>query len=344
VAVTCGITVVVWTANQTLSFRNGQGTEDLDVLLRSKGLGELAVEQGILAALTPMRDVFGLGDMLPLLVVAAAMVFRISADRWGGLTNPTAEPQPAFSGWTTLCWGGAWLYALYRFAAMVDPGDLPLGGCFFPEAALVPILMVLADGLIVAWVLVELRNAGLGSAGGEPLDVSGAMVLVPGATLACLAALPARYAATGVLLGFLHVPSYANGVPLYAYQRLAWGLMAGQAAALLTVGLAGAVAWTRGNLAGAIRGYARLIYAEGGRLVVVLALGGAVGGALTAIAYTVVLALPHQPWVLSAADSYAHYASLPVGLATLAALIELGERSLPLAKLATTTPTASPET
>jgi hypothetical protein len=37
--------------------------------------------------------------------------------------------------------------------------------------------------------------------------------------------------------------------------------------------------------------------------------------------------------VLPAADSYAHYATLPVGLWTLAALIELAERSLPSASL-----------
>ncbi len=35
--------------------------------------------------------------------------------------------------------------------------------------------------------------------------------------------------------------------------------------------------------------------------------------------------------MLAAADSYAHYATLPVGLLTLAGLVELGERSLPTA-------------
>ena len=39
--------------------------------------------------------------------------------------------------------------------------------------------------------------------------------------------------------------------------------------------------------------------------------------------------LPTQTWVLAAADSYAHYATLPVGLLMLAGLVELGERSLP---------------
>jgi hypothetical protein len=46
--------------------------------------------------------------------------------------------------------------------------------------------------------------------------------------------------------------------------------------------------------------------------------------------------LPAQSWVLAAADSYAHFATLPVGLCTLAALIELAERSLPTASLVRT--------
>ena len=52
---------------------------------------------------------------------------------------------------------------------------------------------------------------------------------------------------------------------------------------------------------------------------------------VSAVAYAVVLLLPAQSWVLNAADSYAHFLTLPVGLWTLAALIELAQRSLPMA-------------
>jgi hypothetical protein len=285
-----------------------------------------------MASLTPMRDLFGLGDMLPLLVVAAALVFRISADRWGGLAGPSLHAPPSASGWTTLYWGCAWLYVLYRFAAMVDTGDLPLGGCLFVEAGVIPLLMVISDGILLAWVLVELRNAGLGGTAGEQLDVNATIALVPGASLACLAALPARYIGTGALLAFVHVPKFVNGAPLSVYRRLAWGLVSMQGVALVTVGVAGAVAWSRGSMASAIRGYVRMLWAEGGHLVAALALGCVAAGSASALAYALVLSLPRQPWVLTAADSYAHYATLPVGLITLAALVELGERSLPLAR------------
>jgi hypothetical protein len=80
-------------------------------------------------------------------------------------------------------------------------------------------------------------------------------------------------------------------------------------------------------------GYWRLLHAEGGRLVGALAWAGAAAGGASALAYFLVLSLPPQPWVLAAADSYAHYATLPVGLLLLSALVELGGRSLPEAEV-----------
>ena len=60
-------------------------------------------------------------------------------------------------------------------------------------------------------------------------------------------------------------------------------------------------------------------------------LGGMAAGAASWAAYLLVLSLPTSTWCLAAADSYAHYGTLPVGLILLAALVELGERSLPMA-------------
>ena len=65
----------------------------------------------------------------------------------------------------------------------------------------------------------------------------------------------------------------------------------------------------------------------------VFALSGLAAGAVSAVAYLVVLSHTAAPWVLNAADSYAHYGTLPVGLWMLSALVELGERSLPEAGL-----------
>ena len=118
------------------------GKTDLLLLIRSRGLGELAIEQGILAGLTPLRDVAGLGDNLPLLIVATIVVFRASIDHQesGKSSGPAgsggrARPRP---GWTTLVWGVGALYILYRIVGRAaGSAELPLGGCLVVEAVLV---------------------------------------------------------------------------------------------------------------------------------------------------------------------------------------------------------------
>jgi hypothetical protein len=282
-----------------------------------------------------LRDVLGLADNLPLLILATVVLFRATADRWGEpYVPPSLRPRRRRTGWGEVVWGAGSLYLLYRLVCLTSgTGDLPLGGCLLVEALVVPLVMVLLDGALLAWVLVELRNASIGDTGNDTLDAEQALALLPGTALACLAALPARYLATAVLLVAFSLPNTVDATILGRYVRwqLNWGLADVQGAALVLAGLAGAVAWTRGTVAGALGGYRRMVAAEGGHLAAVLVLAGLASGTLSAVAYLLVLSLPAQTWVLAAADGYAHYASLPVGLIALAALVELGERSLPTA-------------
>jgi hypothetical protein len=342
VAIAIGFTVVSWTASQAWVFTQESRKLDLVALTKSRGLGELALEQGILAALTPLRDVAGLADNLPLLVIAAIVVFRSSFDLPGWGAPPpgydgTHRPAPLRSGWSTLIWGCASLYALYRIVArLAGSTDLPLGNCLVIEAVLIPLFMVIADGVLLAWLLIELRNAGLDDSVEDRLDTRRAIALMPGASLACFLVLPARYVATFVWLGSGYMPTSASATALGSYFRwqLGWGLTDLQAVGLAGMGVVGAVAWSRGTIGGAFAGYRRLLAAEGGHLVAAVAMAGVATGLGAAAAYAVVLLLPVQSWVLAAADSYAHFVTLPVGLWTLAAIIELAQRSLPIASLA----------
>jgi hypothetical protein len=341
VSIAIGFTVLSWTASQAWVFTQESRKLDLVMLTKSRALGELALEQGVFAALTPLRDVAGLADNLALLVIAAIVVFRASFDlpAWGsGAPGAVDADQPArpSSGWSTLIWGSASLYALYRVVArLAGSTDLPLGNCLVIEALVIPLLMVISDGILLAWLLTELRNAGLDDTGEERIDTRQAIALLPGAALACAVALPARYLATFVWLSSGYMPTSASASALGDYFRwqLGWGLTDVQAVSLLGLGLIGAVAWSRGTIWGAFAGYQRLLAAEGGHLVATLAMAGAAACLASAAAYAVVLLLPVQSWVLAAADSYAHFATLPVGLWTLAALIELTQRSLPTASL-----------
>jgi hypothetical protein len=114
--------------------------------------------------------------------------------------------------------------------------------------------------------------------------------------------------------------------------QLGWGLVDLQAASLVVVGLVGVAAWSRGSPWETLNGFIRLLKGQGGHLVVSLLMAGAAACALAGLAYSVVLLLPPAGWVLPAADSYSHYVTLPVGLWTIAALVELSERTLPVAR------------
>jgi hypothetical protein len=341
VSIAIGFTVVSWTASQAWVFTQESRKADLVMLTKSRGPGELAMEQGMFAAMTPLRDVTALADNLPLLIIAAIIVFRSSFELPGwGAPQPGHEADPsgagARAGWSTLIWGCAALYALYRIVSrMAGNIDLPLGGCLVAEVVIVPVLMIVSDGLLLAWLLTELRNAGRDDTGGDRLDTRQAIALMPAAALACAVAMPARYVATFILLGqaYLRTSASATSVGDYVRWQLGWGLTDLQAAALVGIGLAGTVAWSRGTIRGAIAGYGRLLAHEGGHLVAAVAMAGVGSSLVAAAAYAVVLLLPVQTWVLGAADSYAHFATLPIGLWALAAFIELAERSLPIASL-----------
>jgi hypothetical protein len=329
IAVTLGATVIAWTASQTLTYSKPERLNDLVALKSTKSLREISVEHAILAALTPYRDVMGLGDNLLLLLGATFLAFKLSASRWGtGPDNPSMKPRTPLPPWTTLCWGGTALYAFYRGATLVvEPEGLPLGGCFFVEAAIVPALMAVADGLILAWILVELRKASQGEDDGSGFDMAAALPLLPSAILACFLALPARYVATADYLTLSHFPSLKTWAIVRTFLK-GWGLVDLQGVALLFAGLAGVVAWRGRTALNTGAAYWRVLQREGGHLTAIVAGLGAVSGLAAGLAYFVVLSLPAQSWVLGAADSYAHYATLPFNLLLLAAVVELGARSL----------------
>ena len=271
VSITIGFTVLSWTVGQAWVFTQESRKTDLLMLTKSRGLGELAVEQGMFAALTPLRDVAGLGDNLPLLIIAAILVFRASFDMPAlgcSSTGPGPDSVVGHSHRLVDCrLGMRRFYALYRIVSrLAGSADLPLGNCLVAEAVIIPLLMVVSDGFLLAWVLTELRNAGLDDAGEDRLDARQAIALFPGAAPACVLAMPARYMATFVWLGSGYLPTSASASAIGDYVRwqLGWGLTDLQAAALAAVGLAGAVAWSRGTVRGHSRGLPAVLGHRGG--------------------------------------------------------------------------------
>ena len=327
VMIVLGSAVLCWTTALLFRYKRPSGLADLTVLLRSKSVSEASVDQGILVALTPLRDLFSLADLLVLLAIATFVAFRFSADHWGEGDEGSVDRR--LPRWATLAWASTALYGLYRLVVMLGTsGDLPMGGCLFVEPIVVPILMLISDGVLLSWVLVELKRSDR-SSDVEPLPTTAILSILPAAMFASFLAIPARYVAVSAYLVLMYVPDVIAGTVL-APLLSGWGLVFLQGAAVLLVGLVGAVPWCRGGVRSALSGYGTLLREEGGHLVATLAIGGLLAAIPTSLAYLLVLSLPPQPWVLPAADSYTHYVTLVIGLGLMAALVELGSRAVAL--------------
>ncbi|WP_165070990.1 hypothetical protein [Paludisphaera rhizosphaerae] len=348
VTVLLTLTVLSWTASQCVGFffeDAERGRSDLLMLKRGRTPVELVAEHAATAAVTPLRDVAGLGDSLPILATALAIV--LSAGRLRAVSKglgPAGGPlrlngfeQEGVSAWQGVVGTCLGLQLLYRlFCRLAGGGDLPVGNCLLIEVAIIPFLMLVCDGFLLAWVLVEIRDGEPSEDFSSRFDPSRAFGLMPAACLGCLAALPGRYAATALVLASQHFP--ASWMATEPGRVLRWSLGPGlvwiQTASLVVMGIVGAIAWSGGGWGEAWLGFRRSLRREGGRMAVATAMAVVACAGLSAVAYALVQILPPAGWVLPAADAYAHYATLPVGLWTLAVFIVLAEQVLPVARSA----------
>ncbi len=332
-----GITVLSWTISMGTRLGRESALAEVLLLKGTKSVTEIALEEGVLAALTPVRDLFRLSDILLLLGVSAAIVFKGSADRWGAFDMGQRRNAPTGSlpSWSTYCWAAASFYLLYRSISLIDvSSDLPMESCLIIDIVLIPILMATCDGLLAAWVFTELRRFE-SMVETRIVDLPVVLRLMPAATLAAVAALPARYLSLMAFLALEYAPTGA--APVFAFLLRGPGLIILQGIAIATVGIAGAAPWCRGTMGSALDGYGRLLKYNGGRLLATIGLGGLAAGIATGITKWLLLSLEPQSWVLMAADSYTHYATLFVGLITLSALIELGSQTVEVAAKAVPT-------
>ena len=81
-------------------------------------------------------------------------------------------------------------------------------------------------------------------------------------------------------------------------------------------------------------GWWRLMKAEGARILFWTAIVSVLSGVWVGMVEGLFLAMPPRLWTLSAADSYAQYGSILIGLWMVAGYVELGRRALPTARVA----------
>ena len=240
------VLVLAWTTTQCVEFLSSssvmglepRGLVDVKALLKSGGGSDRAWELGVTEAIGPVRDLGGLGDLVVLLIIAGVAAFQFAADHSGSRGRIDRDGPGA---WASVAWGAAGLYTLWRFAAIVGRRDgVPLVGCLPGEMFLIPLLMIFADGLLLAWILAELRDADFSEEDRPFLDSRGALMLFPlGAFVSVLIA-PTRVMAHAYWLGKDQLQTVLPDVNLLEFAMIAQGVT------LPLLCVLGVVAWVEG--------------------------------------------------------------------------------------------------
>jgi hypothetical protein len=331
-----GFLLLSWTTIQLIHYADPLGVDNLQKSLRTKTLPVLSLEQGLLAALTPLRDLTNLADCWPLVAAAALIAFYFTSKlQWvpqstmhRGLKNAQL--------WAQFFWIAASVWLFYRMVVGgSSEGGLPLNSGAYIEILLEPLFMLVIDAVLLSWILTELRDAPFTDNDTLLPNVEHVLNLLPGLILVNFLIVPGRYFAHGLWLVWNSVVDLiaTNGVVppavvQYVVWGLSWGILDMQAIAFPLMILTGAAAWGRGSIRETFRIASRMLARGASTIFLITLFCGLLNLISTALISTLILSHPTEPWVLMSADSYCHYASLYIGLSLVSCFVQMGEEAL----------------
>lgn len=330
-----GSLLLSWTTGQLISYARSGGMEDLQLTLRTKLVISLCLEQGALAAMTPLRDLTTLADIWPCLIlgILAAYSFTNSL-QWTpqSALNPGEQKANRLS---QRFWIVCSFWLIYRMIVGASSESyLPLISGSMIEMILEPTAMIMVDGVLLSWIIVELRDAGLTEASAirpRPVQV---MALLPAIFFVLLIAMPGRYLAhlNWIVLNTLLIHfGLQSEIYLGAVNLFLWffnqGLFIVQLLSLPLSFFVGAVAFSEGSIKKTLTVARLMLKLHGANLVFLLLLVGCLNLIATSLIQYALLSHPPEPWVLVASDSYTHYFTLCSGILLIAGFIEIASQA-----------------
>lgn len=335
-----GLVLCSWSTSQLLQYGMTANLDSLMLTLRGKTVSSFALEQGILAALTPLRDLINLADIWPMVAAGLFFAFRYSSQAQWIPNSIKTRSQVRAQLLVQFFWIVASVWLVYRLVLGVSgDGGLPLHSGAWFEIVVEPITMILIDATLLAWVIVELRDSLEKGSDQLAPDAEAVFGLFPAILLIAILLAPARVFAHVVWLTWnsvLETMGDSAELPARAVEwvvwALSWGLIDLQIVVAPLAILAGAVAFGGGSIRSTL-GIAWRTLRQRGSQYFLITLAFMAFAFLSSSAMTVLMLYhPAEPWVLMAADFYAHLASLGLGLWYLSCLIEL---AAPFAKIET---------
>ena len=344
--------VVGWTGWSLGVWQEIESKDELEGMLavHENSATALAAAHGLAAAIVPLRDLVGLGDLMPLVLGACVLLFARTAELAQHLRIKTrAIENSRLKRRIGTIWIGLIILAAYRgLVFLVSPGNAPMADCMFINALAVPLLTLVADGILLSWVLTEFGRGLLNHFDWEPADSVAFTRSIPAAMLACGLANPGRY----VILACAIAESQFNASSTWPASRWApivWGCTIAQVLGLAWFALPAIVAVNRrGRLFDIFRAYVTLLRRAGGQVVGLTALAIVLNWLALLPFYWIFGTMQRETWSLVGAASYGHYATLIVGIILLAGTAQLAYQELgieqdqgPVPILLSTPPVAS---
>lgn len=331
-----GMWLVSWSTTQLLQYDSRSGSDNLQMSLRTKTLSAFSLEQGVLAALTPLRDLSNLADCWPLVAAGIFLAFQYNSNLQWIPRSSMSSPMQSSSFWTQVFWIIGCLWLVYRTVIGVSGDDgLPLNTGAYIEVVLEPAIMLIIDSFLLAWVVTEIRDSTVAQSDQMLPDFEKVVNLAPAIFLVNFLIVPGRYFAHALwlvwnsLVDYISVAGSASSTIVnYVIWGLSWGILDMQAIAFPCIVLAGSVAWSQGSIRQLLRVAFRMFRNHGASIFLMVVFLGLINVISAAMITTLILSHPVEPWVFLAAASYCHFTTLFTGLLTLSGLIELGEQSL----------------
>jgi hypothetical protein len=324
--------VMGWTGWSLGVWQDTASRDELEAMLavHENSASSFAAAHALAAAIVPLRDLVGLGELIPLMLGACVLLFARTAELAQHLRFKTrAVEAAALKRRIGTIWVGLIILAAYRaLVFLVSAGNAPLADCAYVNTVAVPVLTLAADGLLLSWVLTEFGRGLMNHFDWEPDDSIAFVRSMPAAMLACALANPGRY----VILACAIAEAQFNASSTWPASRWApilWGCTIAQVFGLAWFALPAVVAVSRrGRLLDVFRSYLALLRRAGGQVVGLTALAILLNLIVLFPFYWIFGTMQRETWSLLGAASYGHYATLLVGIILLAGTTQLAYQEL----------------
>jgi hypothetical protein len=324
--------VMGWTGWSLGVWQDAASRDELEAMLavHENSSSSFAAAHGLAAAIVPLRDFVGLGDLMPLVLGACVLLFARTAELAQHLRFKTrAVEATMLKRRIGTIWVGLIILAAYRaLVFVVSAGNAPLADCAYINTIAIPVLTLAADGVLLSWVLTEFGRGILNHFDWEPDDSVAFVRSVPAAMLACGLANPGRY----VLLACAIAEAQFNASSTWPASRWApilWGCTIAQVVGLAWFAFPAVAAVSRrGRLLDTFLSYVTLLRRAGGQVVGLTALAIVLNLLALLPFYWIFGTMQRETWSLLGAASYGHYATLLVGIVLLAGTTQLAHQEL----------------